>query len=87
MVEFQFDKAKCILPYNKKYKRPIKCLKCLEICPKSLLMFRPFEEREKNGAPIQYEIHMSFKSYGDKFCPECMKCVNICPSNALKIRF
>lgn len=87
MVKFIFNSKKCVLPYNPEENRPTKCLKCLEACPNSLLMFRPLKDKDKNGAPINYEIYLEFKSYADKFCPECLKCVNVCPENALTINF
>ncbi|MBD3255077.1 MAG: 4Fe-4S dicluster domain-containing protein [Candidatus Lokiarchaeota archaeon] len=67
--------------------RPTNCLKCLDVCPKSLLMFRPMEEMDETGAPIRYEIHMVFKAFAKKFCPDCLKCVDICPSNAIELGF
>ncbi len=87
MVKFKYNHKKCDLPYDPAELRPTKCLKCLDICPKSLLMFIPFKKKDKDGAPVRFEIHMIFKSFADKFCPDCMKCVEICPSQAIKISF
>jgi len=87
MVKFQFDQTKCILPYDPEELRPTKCLKCLDVCPNSLLIFRPLKEKDKEGNPVKFEIYMTFRTYGKKFCPDCLKCVNICPEKALKIKF
>ncbi len=86
MVKFQFDPSKCILPYDANELRPTKCLKCLDVCPASLLMFRPLKEKDEFGAPKFFEIHMIFKAYSKKFCPDCLKCVDICPEQAIKIK-
>lgn len=90
IVKFQYDSNKCILPYDPSELRPTICLKCLEVCPNSLLMFRPLEEkdeREKGEDPKFFEIYMVFKAYGNKFCPDCLKCVDICPEQAINIKF
>ena len=90
IVKFHFDSTKCILPYDPDELRPIKCLKCLYVCPHSLIMFRPFKnkkEREKGEAPKFFEIYMVFKAYGNKFCPDCLKCVEVCPEQAITIKF
>jgi len=87
MVKFKYNPKKCDLPYDPAELRPTKCLKCLEVCPKSLLMFRPLKMKDNNGTPVRFEIHMLFKSYADIFCPDCMKCVDICPSQAIEISF
>ena len=86
MVKFRFDPTKCILPYDPNEYRPTKCLKCLDVCPGSLLMFRPLKEKNEDGAPKTFEIHMIFKAYADKFCSDCLKCVNICPEQAIEIK-
>lgn len=87
IVKFLFDSNKCILPYDPSELRPTKCLRCLEVCPNSLIMFRPLKEKDKNGAPKFFEIYMPFKSYGKKYCPNCLKCVDICPEQAIEIKF
>lgn len=86
MVRFKFDSKKCDLPYDPNELRPTKCLKCLEVCPHSLLMFKPLKEKDDDGAPVKFEIHMVFKSYANTFCPDCLKCVEICPFQAIKIK-
>ncbi|MFX0186222.1 MAG: 4Fe-4S dicluster domain-containing protein [Candidatus Hodarchaeota archaeon] len=86
MVKFYYDNKKCELLYDQAEYRPTKCLKCLDICPYSLLMFVPMKEMRKDGAPSKFKIHLTFRSYADKFCPECLKCVEECPSNAIKIK-
>jgi ferredoxin len=43
------------------------------------------KEIAKDGAPVRYEIYMTFKSYGNKYCPDCQKCVDICPEKAIMI--
>jgi ferredoxin len=86
MVKFLYDPEKCELPYDDNLKRPSKCLKCLEICPYSLIMFRPMKEVAKDGSPLRYEIYMTFKSKGDNYCPDCQKCVEICPNKAIEIK-
>jgi len=87
MVKFKFNPEKCELPHDSNENRPTKCLKCLEICPHSLLLFRPMKKKGKDGAPLMHEIHMTFKAYAAKFCPDCLKCVEECPSQAIKINF
>lgn len=87
MVKFKFDQTKCILPYDPEELRPTKCLKCLDVCPNSLLIFRPLKEKSEDGAPVKFEIYMTFRSYGNKFCPDCLRCVNICPEKALELKF
>ena len=87
MVKFYFDLEKCDLPYDPNENRPTTCLKCLEVCPYALLMFRTMKEKGENGIPLRYDIHMTFKSYANKYCPDCLKCVEVCPSQAIKITF
>jgi len=90
IVKFQFDPNRCVLPYDPSELRPTKCLKCLDVCPNSLIMFRPLvekDEREKGEDPKFFEIYMVFKAYGAKYCPECLKCVEICPEQAITIKF
>ena len=87
MVKFHYDPERCDLPYDPREYRPTKCLVCLDVCPHSLLMFRPTEEKSEDGAPKRYEIHMTFKSYADKYCPDCLKCVENCPTQAIRITF
>ncbi len=86
MVKFIYDAEKCLLPYDPERLRPTVCLKCLEVCPKSLLMFRPVREKRPDGAPARYEIYMTFKSQADNYCPSCLKCVEVCPKKAIKIK-
>lgn len=85
-VKFEFNPKKCDLPYDPEELRPTKCLKCLEACPHNLLMFRPLKAKDEDGAPIKFEIHMVFKSFANKHCPDCLKCAEICPSQAIKIK-
>ncbi len=86
MVKFKYDPKKCDLPYDPIEYYPINCLKCLEVCPHALLMFRPMKKKNEDGTPVRYEIHMTFKYYGKKYCPDCLKCVEVCPSQAIKIK-
>jgi len=85
MVKFYYDPEKCDLPLDIKENRPIKCLKCLDACPYSLIMFRPMKKMSEDGAPLRYEIYMTFKAYSKELCPNCLKCVKICPSQAINI--
>jgi len=87
MVKFRYFPEKCELPLDIEENRPTTCLKCLDACPNSLLMFKPMKDKDENGAPLRYEIYMTFKAYGNKYCADCMKCVEICPSQAIKIIF
>jgi ferredoxin len=50
-------------------------------------MFNPMKEKDKDGAPIKYEIYLTFKSYANKYCPDCLRCVENCPTQAIKITF
>ncbi|MBS7288431.1 MAG: 4Fe-4S dicluster domain-containing protein [Candidatus Freyarchaeota archaeon] len=86
MVKFIYDAEKCVLPHDPEQLRPTVCLKCIEACPKSLLMFRPVREKDLSGAPVRYEIHMAFKSQADKYCPSCLRCVEVCPKKAIRIK-
>lgn len=86
MFKFKYDPEKCDLPFDPNENRPTNCLKCLEVCPNSLLMFIPMKEKRDDGAPKRYKITMIFKAYGKKFCPDCLKCVEICPSQAITIK-
>ncbi|MBS7247984.1 MAG: 4Fe-4S dicluster domain-containing protein [Candidatus Jordarchaeales archaeon] len=86
MVKFTYDPEKCVLPHDPDHLRPTVCLKCLDACPRSLIMFRPLREKGPNGAPVRYEIHMAFKSQADKYCPGCLKCVEVCPEKAIQIK-
>ncbi len=87
MVKFKYNSKKCDLPYEPEELRPTKCLKCLEVCPHNLLMFVPLKEKDRDGAPKKFKIHMIFKSFAKKFCPGCLKCVEICPTQAIRIKF
>ena len=87
MVKFKYDPQKCDLPYDPEELRPTKCLKCLQVCPYNLLMFVPLKEKDIDGAPKKFKIHMVFKSLSDKYCRDCLKCVEICPVQAIKIKF
>jgi len=51
MVKFHYDPDRCDLPYDPREYRPTKCLVCLDVCPHSLLMFRPMEEKGEDGGP------------------------------------
>ena len=85
MVKFEYDLEKCDLPFDPEQNSPAKCLKCLEVCPGSLLMFVPMKAKRKEFFPERYKISMIFKAYAAKFCPDCLKCVEECPSQAIKI--
>ncbi|MEM3563584.1 MAG: 4Fe-4S dicluster domain-containing protein [Candidatus Jordarchaeaceae archaeon] len=85
MVKFQYNPQKCYLPHAPSENRPTKCLKCLDLCPHSLLMFKPTKEKSGDGAPIRYEIYLTFKAYANKYCPQCLKCAENCPNQAIKI--
>ncbi len=87
MVKFYYDPEKCELLHEPSEKRPIRCLKCLEVCPYSLLMFRPMNDIGEVEIPLRYEIYMTFKSIASKYCPDCLKCIDECPSQAIKIEF
>ena len=81
--------SKCDLPNDPNENRPTQCMKCLDICPHSLLLFRPVGLKLKKGGPPpeRYKIKMTLKEYAKKFCPDCLKCVEICPSEAINITF
>jgi len=85
-VKFIYDGKKCFLPYDPEQRRPTRCLKCIEACPKSLLMFRPTKEKGPDGSPVKYEIYMTFRSQADKYCPSCLKCVEVCPEGAIQVK-
>ncbi len=86
MVRFVYNAERCTLPYDPEQRRPTTCLKCIEACPKSLLMFRPLKKKSPDGAPGRYEIYMAFRSRADKYCPSCLKCVEVCPNGAIRIK-
>ena len=86
MVKFYYDPKKCELPYDPSERRPTHGQGCLDVCHKSLLIFKQMKMKREDGAPSRFEIHMTFKSYAKKFCPDCLKCVEVCPSQAIKIK-
>lgn len=86
MVKFVYDAERCVLPHDPEKLRPTVCLKCIEACPKALLMFRPLKEKGADGSPVRYEIYMTFRSQASKYCPSCLKCVEVCPKKAIQIK-
>lgn len=73
--EITYDKEKC--------GDPTVCLKCIRVCPYSVLAYRPQELPEPPNPPEEWVVVSTCRV----MCPypSCKMCIEACPNDALNI--
>jgi ferredoxin len=76
LPNIEVDQAKCL--------SPMKCGKCLHVCPDVVLISVPkFNEKFRECSDDDFTISV----HNRPACTGCMKCVEVCPVDCIKIEY
>lgn len=68
----------------KKCKNPLKCRRCLQVCPSVVFQVFPIKvEKFKETGPEDFRVAPLYTPE----CTGCMECVQVCPKNAIAVSF
>lgn len=68
----------------KKCKNPLRCRRCLEVCPSVVLQVFPVKVAKfKETDPEDFRITPLYTPE----CTGCMECLRACPKNAISVSF